>query len=120
MRSLRVLVLAGLLATIGALSAGATTITYIFTGTVSGTLGSTSFSGAMLTLTAVADTGSIVTGLPGTVHGGPVTATIDISGIGTMTVSNSDYVFDNQPSNKVGYGVNGIPHCCDIIQVVDP
>lgn len=29
-------------------------------------------------------------------------------------------MFDNQASSKIGYGVNGIPFCCDIIQFINP
>lgn len=119
MRVLRVLLMLALVVIVATNLASATTITYIFTGVVSGVIGSTDFADTNLTLTAVADTGAITENPPGTFMVDPVTATITLSGVGTFTVTGTDYVFDNQSSNKVGYGVNGLVNCCDIIQVVD-
>ncbi len=119
MRVIRVVFLLALVVTIAANVASASTITYIFTGVVSGVIGGTDFADTNLTLTAVADTGSIAENPPGTFRVDPTTATVTLSGIGTFTITGSDYVFDNQGSNKVGYGVNGLVNCCDIIQVVD-
>ncbi len=116
MRVLRVVFLLALVVTVAANVASASTITYIFTGVVSGVIGTTDFADTNLTLTAVADTGAIT----GSFQVDPVSATITLSGIGTFTITGTDYVFDNQGSNKVGYGVQGLTHCCDIIQVVDP
>lgn len=118
MQAIRSLFFVLLLVTIGA-NAGASTINYIFTGTVSGIVGTTSFSGAQLTLTAVADTASLAA-IGSGFNVDPTTATLDISGVGTMTVTGPDYVFVNHGDKKVGYGVSGIPVCCDIIQVADP
>ena len=119
MRVLRVVFLLALIVTVAANVASASTITYIFTGVVSGVIGGTDFADTNLTLTAVADTGSVVENPAGQFRVDPVSATIALSGIGTFTVTGTDYVFDNQTSNKVGYGVNGLVNCCDIIQVVD-
>ena len=121
MRLLRVLCFLVLpVATFVAPSARATTITYTFTGVVSGVLGSTSFASADLTITAVADTSAILQNPLGTFNISPANATISLSGVGSMNVTGTDYVFDCQSCNKVGYGVMGIPNCCDLIQVVDP
>jgi len=119
MRVLRVVFLLALIVTVAANVASASTITYIFTGVISGVIGGTDFADTNLTLTAVADTGSVVENPAGQFRVDPVSATIALSGIGTFTVTGTDYVFDNQTSNKVGYGVNGLVNCCDIIQVVD-
>jgi hypothetical protein len=105
-------------------SASATPITYVFAGTASGTVGESSFSGALLTVTATGDTNDVTfDSVNGTYKDSKLSTTITISGIGTMTVTpgegNSDYVFDNQPSSKIGYGVTGITNCCDIIQFVN-
>ncbi len=105
-------------------SASATPITYVFTGTASGTVSESSFSGALLTVTATGDTNDVTfDSVNGIYKDSKLSTTITIAGIGTMTVTpgagNSDYVFDNQPSSKIGYGVTGITNCCDIIQFVN-
>ncbi|HWR15697.1 MAG TPA: PEP-CTERM sorting domain-containing protein [Terriglobales bacterium] len=116
MRVCRFLFLLTLLVTLATAVGSASSIQYIFTGTVSGIVGTTTFSDASLTLTAVADTSAIT----GSYVVAPTSATIVISGVGSMTVTGTDYVFANNAANKVGYGVQGLIHCCDIIQVVDP
>jgi hypothetical protein len=99
-------------------SAAATPIDYIFNGTAAGTLGGQAFSG-LLTLTATGDTGDVT--LAGSLYrNATVTTVIDIPGVGPVTVTGPDYVFDSQSSSKIGYGVSGIPSCCDIIQFIDP
>jgi hypothetical protein len=119
-------------------SAGATPITYVFTGTATGTLGvgdgQISFEGALLTVTATGDTGDVFLSDggttcpptdPGAYIDNKVSTTIAIAGGGiegtiTATVvpvgSNCEYVFVRQSTQTVGYGVTGItPYCCDII-----
>jgi len=98
--------------------ARAVPITYIFAGVAAGTLGGTSFSG-ILTLTATGDTTDVT--LSGSTYRNDNVATvIDIPGLGSVSVTGPDYMFDNQGATKIGYGVTGIPNCCDIIQQVDP
>lgn len=120
------LVLVVVIARAGA--AGAVPITYVFTGTASGTVnGSTSFSEATLTVTAYGNTDDVTFDSGSqTYRDSNVSTFITISGIGTMTVTpsagNRDYVFDNQTpfgesgEGRIGYGINGITSCCDIIQ----
>jgi len=101
-----------------------TPITYVFTGTASGTLNSSPFSNKLLTVTATGDTNNVTfDSETGTYRNGTLKTTITIAGIGTMNVTpsegNNDYVFDRQPDNKIGYGVMGITNCCDIIQLVN-
>jgi hypothetical protein len=113
--------------------ASANPITYVFTGTATGTLGNgdsvLSFAGASLTVTATGDTAN-VTFASGAYTNNALGTTITITGgniEGTVTVTvvpgegQHDYVFDNQPSLKIGYGVTGLPEgsCCDIIQFVN-
>jgi hypothetical protein len=111
-------------------SASAVPITYVFTGTATGTLGGieggTSFQGALLTVTATGDTNNVTfDSETGTYNNNTLSTTITIAGVGTMTVTpgegNYDYVFDNQGSQKIGYGVTGLQQgfCCDIIQFVN-
>jgi hypothetical protein len=102
-------------------SVSGTPITYVFTGTASGTVGDFSFSGALLTVTSTGNTNGVTfDSVNGTYRDSKLSTTITIAGIGTMTVTpGSDYVFDNQPSSKIGYGVTGITNCCDIIQFVN-
>jgi PEP-CTERM motif len=102
--------------------ADASPITYVFSGTASGTVGNTNFRNALLTVSATGDT-SAVTGISGGTFssnfpGGGVT--FSVSGIGSGTFSNSSYVFDDQNDfgGMVGFGVNGITKCCDIIGIL--
>lgn len=81
-------------------------IQYIFTGTASGTLNGSPFQGRQLTLTAVGNTSDVTLAVD--VYFNNVAARArDVDGIIHHT------------SSKIGYGVNGIPNCCDIIQFVN-
>lgn len=103
----------------GAALVQAAPMDYVFTGTATGTLGETSFTAVSLTVRARGDTNNVP-------FGGDVSflsivdTTIVIDGIGSMTVTGPDYVFDNRSSAKIGYGVEDRARCCDIIQFVDP
>ena len=99
-------------------------MSYVFTGTASGTLGETPFTDATLTVTAIGNTDNVTyESQTGTYRNQTLSTTISIDGIGTMAVTpgagQHDYVFDNQPDQKIGYGVTGIQNCCDIIQFVN-
>jgi hypothetical protein len=112
-------------------SASATPITYVFTGIASGTLFNgevpTPFSNVSLTVTAIGNTDNVTFDGEGTYRNSTLSTTITIAGIGTVTVmpggSFHDYVFDNQTpfpnDGRVGYGVEGITNCCDIIQLLN-
>jgi hypothetical protein len=95
-----VLAVLGLVAaTVG--RAGADPITYTESVTASGSLGGTSFTDALVTLTAMGDTGSITNPVPG-IFVVPVTATVDVAGIGTADLTQSLVVFANQNNNFDG------------------
>jgi hypothetical protein len=98
--------------------AAAVPIDYIFTGTSVGTLDGQSFSGA-LTVTASGDTAA-VTPFNATTFTNAVSTVIDIPGLGSVSVTGDDRVFVAQTSTKIGYNVQGIPICCDIIQFQNP
>jgi hypothetical protein len=74
----------------------AASIVYTLTGTFSGSLGGTPFTDAAVTLTVVADTSGIVsghvvyTGGEAPFYTNPGTATIDIAGVGTATLTGPD------------------------------
>jgi len=106
--------------TLAAMPAAAVPVSYIFTGIVEVTLDGQAFAG-QLTLTASGDTDDVTSNLAGTRYRNDVVSTvIDIPGFGSVSVTGDDYVFNNQSSDVLGYGVQGIPICCDIIQVDDP
>lgn len=137
---LKIFVLALLVAAYAG-SASATPITYVFTGTAAGCLGTfvvgdgtqclgQSFEGATLTVTAVGDTNDVAF-VGGIYRDNNVSTTITITGgdiEGTITVTvtpsagNYDYVFDNPTPfptpdvARIGYGVTGIQNPSDIIQ----
>ena len=100
--------------------ASAATMHYVFTGIAKGALGSQGFTDALVTVTATGNSGDVTFSAPNTFFNSQVDTTITISGVGSVQVTGSDYVFDNQASSKIGYGVNGIPFCCDIIQFINP
>lgn len=100
--------------------AAAAPSSYIVTGTAVGTLGGTDFAGA-LTVTITGDTDDIVSNVAGTRHTNETIGTvIDIPGLGSFSVTGDDYLFVRQASDTIGYGVNGLPVCCDIIQFSGP
>ena len=93
-------------------------VTYIFKGTIAGTLDGVSVQGA-LTLTVTGDTDD-VTVQSGNQYRLEVPAnvpTFDLEGSGSFVITNDSYVFDNQALGVLGFGVLGLPvACCDIIQ----
>ncbi len=72
--------------------AQANPIVYIETGTLTGTIGATSFTDAAVTLTTVADTSNIVlTNIDGyNIYENAGTTTIQIAGVGTATFNGGD------------------------------
>jgi hypothetical protein len=95
---------------------------YTFTGTASGSIGNTSFSDAMLTVTATGDPSSVTFITPLSAYfleleGG--VSSFTIGGIGSGTFTDSTYVFDNTAHAVAGFGDNAAPMCCDIIQTYD-
>jgi hypothetical protein len=77
---------------------GGTVLTYTLSGTASGQLGATSFTDALVTYTAIADTSNIVSGpFVGGITGFVVpaeSATIDVVGVGTATILVPVYAYN--------------------------
>ncbi len=78
-----------LLALTVSLAASAAPITYTLTSTGTGTLGGVPFTDAVVTVTLVGDTSTVMTGidptLPGPLLVNPGTATVNVAGLGTAT-----------------------------------
>jgi hypothetical protein len=94
--------------------------TYTFTGTASGTIGSTSFSNAALTVMATGDISSVTFTSPSYflyIPGG--SSSFSIGGIGMGFFTDETDVFDNTGSGIAGFGDQGAALCCDIIQMHD-
>jgi uncharacterized protein (TIGR03437 family) len=103
-----------------AASAMAVPITYTFTSIGSGTIGSTPFTNALVTVTATGDTSAIFQGenppfAPGTFIN-PVQLSVTIAGVGTANLTGSGditgygplpngYVYDNQSAPNLGFGL---------------
>jgi hypothetical protein len=95
--------------------AAAAPITYVFSGTASGSISGKSFSDVSFTVTAVADTVNVPAPTAGDITFTPTTVTINNSA-SSQPVSVADaYVFDNQSLQKVGFGLGQ-----DDIQFDDP
>jgi hypothetical protein len=75
-------------------TAEASPITYTLTGTVDGSIGSQTFTGATITWTMTADTAGTNLASPPVVAFPAITDTIDISGVGTAHPT-SLFVYDN-------------------------
>jgi hypothetical protein len=85
------------------------TIVYTETATASGSLGSSIFSNALLTITLTGDTAN-VTGASGFFTNTVGTATVNVSGIGLATFTSALDAFDNQtftPTAAAGIGEVG-------------
>jgi hypothetical protein len=96
--------------------ATAAPVTYIFGANVSADLDGNAVSGP-LTVVAAADTTNV------TFNGNvwrviPTSVIINLNGQALVLDASQSYVFDNLAANKVGFGINGIPSCCDVIQHV--
>jgi len=110
-----------LVVALGFVPANADTVTYFFTGTASGTLDGVGFSDALLTVTAVGDTGNVSFNSGIYRIDSFSSVQIFISGFGTMDVLGTSYVFDNQNFGVAGFGNENLPvNCCDVIQLTDP
>lgn len=77
-------------------------VTYTESVTASGSLGSTTFSNALVTLTFAGDTSTVIPSFQ-FFQTPPDTATVNVAGIGTATFTNSVYVYDNQSFGGTGY-----------------
>ena len=98
------------LGSVGGLSlqeVSANPITYIQTGHLTGTIGSTAFTDAAVTLTTVSDTANLVdmSSVFGvTVYENPGLTTIDIAGVGVATFSNDSFGMFTQDGSAYGNG----------------
>jgi len=93
--------------------AGAAQISYVFTGTATGSISGKSFSDVSFTVTAVANPANIPAPTAGEIMFTPSTVTITDSAAHSLAIANS-YLFDDQSSAKIGFGVGN-----DDIQFVD-
>jgi hypothetical protein len=84
-------------------------ITYTEQFTASGTLGTKTFTDAMLTITGIADTANITNPIPGLFDNATTTATVDIVGTGMATITSSIHAFDFQGGirNDAGFNLGG-------------
>jgi len=87
--------------------AAANPITYTQTGHITGTIGSTAFTDAAVTLTTVSDTANLVdlSSVAGvSVYENPGLTTIDIAGVGVATFSNDSFGMFTQDVSAYGGG----------------
>lgn len=98
--------------------ASAAPVTYRFTGDIVGTLNGGVVSG-FLTLMVTGNTDDITYPSPAYFLNSVGTSTFNLTGVGDFTVSNPAYVFSRPDIGRVGFGVTGLEHCCDIIQVAN-
>jgi hypothetical protein len=87
--------------------AGATPVTYIESGTGSGTLGTAAFTDALVTITMVGDTSNI-TGGPTFFSNTVGTFTLNVAGVGTATFTDSMEVFVNQTFAPPAAGIGDL------------
>ena len=92
---------------------------YIFVGDIVGTLDGAAVSG-LLTLTVAGDTDDVFTSGQAQFLSDSIVSTFDLAGVGSFTVSNPAYVFARPDLGFVGFGVQGLVSCCDIIQILSP
>lgn len=91
-------------------------VSYRFVGDIVGTLDGVPVSG-LLTLTVTGDTNDLTSSPPAQFLNSVGTSTFELASVGSFTVTNSAYVFARADLGMVGFGVQGIPNCCDIIQL---
>jgi hypothetical protein len=81
--------------------ADATQITYTDQGTISGSLGASAFTNALVTVSFTGDTANVTGGL-GFWSNSVGTATVTVAGVGTATFTDSMFAFDNQSARFAG------------------
>lgn len=102
----------------GAAAAHAVPITYTVAATGTGSLGASSFTNALVTITLTADT-STVTHPFGVTFNNSGPATVDVAGIGTATLTDNFIVFDNQAGGPGGIGAAGIEDNTIFLNLLD-
>ena len=101
----------------GTPSASAGLITYTQTGTATGTIGSTAFTDAAVTMTMVGDTANVSTVTPGTLIENAGTTTINIAGVGTATFSGDSFGVFSLSIGSTFAGFLDITHSTGILFV---
>src|SRR5262249_5645433 len=76
--------------------------TYMLSSMFTGTLGSNSFSGAAMTITATADTDLISLVGTGVYHVPTIRAKVELPGVGTATFTDPTMIFENNSQALVG------------------
>jgi hypothetical protein len=98
-------------------------ITYVFSGPASGTLGTTPFTGAQITVTGTADTANVTTTFPNLPCIDLTSVTINIAGVGSATATGPNKLFDN-PFPVLVWGLTngscGISGGADWLDVANP
>jgi hypothetical protein len=105
----------------GATLVSAEPITYMFTGTGSGTIDTTAFTNARFTIIAQADTANVFNyfaDLPAITLS---TSSIAIEGVGTGAFTHEKIVFVNQTTSVIGFGAPGYNAVlADYVDINDP
>lgn len=107
----------GILAALCCVMAGAEPITYTEQQTGSGSLGSTSFTNALVTIVLTGDT-TAITGGSGFFSDVGTSATVTVSGIGTANFTDPMQVFDNQSTPAAGICDKALG-CEDVLDTVN-
>lgn len=105
-------------AALAALSTAAPAAPYVYTitATATGALDGTSYTNALVTLTATADTANVLGG--GGVFIVPATVTVSVAGVGADAFTGPFDVFDNQ--NTLIGGLDQTDGTGDVLDTVDP
>ena len=95
----------------GSTSAMAGSITYTESDTASGTLGTASFTNALVTISFSGNTSTVSQTSLGFWENDTGTTTVTIAGIGTETFTDAMFAFDNQGAIAAGIGDNSCTGC---------
>lgn len=112
---------------IGASFAGASTITFTESAVASGSLGSSSFVGALLTLSATGDTSNVTQWTPGFFRLVGLGISIDIAGLGAANLTGgavgsckNNSCLSTPPFPNAGAGFSSHPMGLDILDIINP
>jgi hypothetical protein len=113
----RLLVAAAVVCLASAVPASATSITFVDTGTVSGSFNGTAFTNQVVTVTGTGDTANVFTPFPGFYELAPLTApTVTIGGLGTYSLTGDIIAFStgtNLLDNTSVVGLAQLDHIPD-------
>jgi hypothetical protein len=90
-------------------AAHATPITFQLSGTASGTIGGTTFTDALVTLTGTGDTADIVS-LFGFAFAAPITTAVTIQGVGTATITDPTEILSTALPVEIDEGAPILPY----------